>query len=287
MPEQQNDSNWFKWWNYVKEEVGIKNYVKQLFPQYFIIVIPILLSLPIFPLQVLMKHWWGVLILIIIILILILIAAQTFFEYKNDIKHVQKIQQLEEEVERARQEKERLENENEFYALTIEDNQKYFLIMLYRKLGLTESDRISLYYRNSIDKDFEIVARYSTSNRFKEHSRPSYPHDQGYISKCWETKDDDFYVEAIPEASYTENIDYFASEMNMAPETLRHLKMKSRAFYIKNVKDKNRDKSIGVIVIESINSKIANLNEKQLKSKLDSDMMEYLYQLMDNKLRGN
>lgn len=283
MPEQQNDSNWFKWWNYVKEEVGIKNYVKQLFPQYFIIVIPILLSLPIFPLQVLMKHWWGVLILII----LILIAAQTFFEYKNDIKHVQKIQQLEEEVERARQEKERLENENEFYALTIEDNQKYFLIMLYRKLGLTESDRISLYYRNSIDKDFEIVARYSTSNRFKEHSRPSYPHDQGYISKCWETKDDDFYVEAIPEASYTENIDYFASEMNMAPETLRHLKMKSRAFYIKNVKDKNRDKSIGVIVIESINSKIANLNEKQLKSKLDSDMMEYLYQLMDNKLRGN
>lgn len=285
MPEQQNDSNWFKWWNYVKEEVGIKNYVKQLFPQYFIIVIPILLSLPIFPLQVLMKHWWGVLILIIIILILI--AAQTFFEYKNDIKHVQKIQQLEEEVERARQEKERLENENEFYALTIEDNQKYFLIMLYGKLGLTESDRISLYYRNSIDKDFEIVARYSTSNRFKEHSRPSYPHDQGYISKCWETKDDDFYVEAIPEASYTENIDYFASEMNMAPETLRHLKMKSRAFYIKNVKDKNRDKSIGVIVIESINSKIANLNEKQLKSKLDSDMMEYLYQLMDNKLRGN
>lgn len=285
MPEQQNDSNWFKWWNYVKEEVGIKNYVKQLFPKYFIIVIPILLSLPILPLQVLMKHWWGVLILIIIILLLI--AAQTFFEYKNDIKYVQKIQQLEEEVERARQEKERLENENEFYALTIEDNQKYFLIMLYRKLGLTESDRISLYYRNSIDKDFEIVARYSTSNRFKEHSRPSYPHDQGYISKCWETKDDDFYVEAIPEASYTENIDYFASEMNMVPETLRHLKMKSRAFYIKNVKDKNRDKSIGVIVIESINSRIANLSEKQLKSKLDSDMMEYLYQLMDNKLRGN
>lgn len=195
--------------------------------------------------------------------------------------------QLEEEVEGARQEKERLENENEFYALTIEDNQKYFLIMLYRKLELTESDRISLYYRNSIDKDFEIVARYSTSNRFKEHSRPSYPHDQGYISKCWETKDDDFYVEAIPEVSYTENIDYFASEMNMDPETLRHLKMKSRAFYIKNVKDKNRDKSIGVIVIESINSKIANLSERQLKSRLDSDMMEYLYQLMNNKLRGN
>lgn len=285
MPEQQNDSNWFKWWNYVKEEVGIKNYVKQLFPQYLIIVIPILLSLPILPLKVLMKHWWGVLILIIIILILI--AAQTFFEYKNDIKHVQKIQQLEEEVEGARQEKERLENENEFYALTIEDNQKYFLIMLYRKLELTESDRISLYYRNSIDKDFEIVARYSTSNSFKEHSRPSYPHDQGYISKCWETKDDDFYVEAIPEVSYTENIDYFASEMNMDPETLRHLKMKSRAFYIKNVKDKNRDKSIGVIVIESINSKIANLSERQLKSRLDSDMMEYLYQLMNNKLRGN
>ena len=53
------------------------------------------------------------------------------------------------------------------------------------------------------------------------------------------------------------------------------------------MKDKNRDKSIGVIVIESINSKIANLNEKQLKNKLDSDTMEYLYQLMDNKLRGN
>ena len=94
-------------------------------------------------------------------------------------------------------------------------------------------------------------------------------------------------MDDIPEESYTVNIDYFAGEMNMDPETLRHLKMQSRAFYIKNVKDKNRDKSIGVIVIESINSKIANLNEKQLKNKLDSDTMEYLYQLMDNKLRGN
>ena len=280
MPEQQNNSNWFKWLNYVKEEVGVKNYIKQLVPQYVLIIIPILLSLPNW-----IANFWGITFLIIIFFVLI--AFQTFLEYKNDIEHVQKIQQLEEEIERARQEKRRLENENEFYALTIEDNQKYFLIMLYRKLGLTESDRISLYYRNSIDKDFEIVARYSTSNRFKEHSRPSYPHDQGYISKCWETKDDDFYVEAIPEASYTENIDYFAGEMNMDPETLRHLKMQSRAFYIKNVKDKNRDKSIGVIVIESINSKIANLNEKQLKNKLDSDTMESLYQLMDNKLRGN
>ncbi|EGD31125.1 hypothetical protein [Streptococcus sanguinis] len=280
MPEQQNNSNWFKWLNYVKEEVGVKNYIKQLVPQYVLIIIPILLSLPNW-----IANFWGITFLIIIFFVLI--AFQTFLEYKNDIEHVQKIQQLEEEIERARQEKRRLENENEFYALTIEDNQKYFLIMLYRKLGLTESDRISLYYRNSIDKDFEIVARYSTSNRFKEHSRPSYPHDQGYISKCWETKDDDFYVDDIPEESYTVNIDYFAGEMNMDPETLRHLKMQSRAFYIKNVKDKNRDKSIGVIVIESINSKIANLNEKQLKNKLDSDTMEYLYQLMDNKLRGN
>ena len=280
MPEQQNNSNWFKWLNYVKEEVGVKNYIKQLVPQYVLIIIPILLSLPNW-----IANFWGITFLIIIFFVLI--AFQTFLEYKNDIEHVQKIQQLEEEIERARQEKRRLENENEFYALTIEDNQKYFLIMLYRKLGLTESDRISLYYRNSIDKDFEIVARYSTSNRFNEHSRPSYPHDQGYISKCWETKDDDFYVDDIPEESYTVNIDYFAGEMNMDPETLRHLKMQSRAFYIKNVKDKNSDKSIGVIVIESINSKIANLNEKQLKNKLDSDTMEYLYQLMDNKLRGN
>ena len=226
MPEQQNNSNWFKWLNYVKEEVGVKNYIKQLVPQYVLIIIPILLSLPNW-----IANFWGITFLIIIFFVLI--AFQTFLEYKNDIEHVQKIQQLEEEIERARQEKRRLENENEFYALTIEDNQKYFLIMLYRKLGLTESDRISLYYRNSIDKDFEIVARYSTSNRFKEHSRPSYPHDQGYISKCWETKDDDFYVDDIPEESYTVNIDYFAGEMNMDPETLRHLKMQSRAFYIK------------------------------------------------------
>ena len=164
MPEQQNNSNWFKWLNYVKEEVGVKNYIKQLVPQYVLIIIPILLSLPNW-----IANFWGITFLIIIFFVLI--AFQTFLEYKNDIEHVQKIQQLEEEIERARQEKRRLENENEFYALTIEDNQKYFLIMLYRKLGLTESDRISLYYRNSIDKDFEIVARYSTSNRFKEHSR--------------------------------------------------------------------------------------------------------------------
>lgn len=216
-----------------------------------------------------------------------MIIAQIYIEYKKDIENIQKIKKLKEEVSIVKQEKESVENEKEFYALTIEDNQKYFLIMLYRKLGLMESDRISLYYRNSIDKDFEIVARYSTSNRFKDHSRPTYPHNQGYISKCWETKDDDFYISNIPEESYTVNIEHFAKEMKMDVSTLKNLKMKSRSFYIKNVKNNTRDKSIGVVVIESINPNIANLSEKQLKAKLDSDTMEYLYQLMDNKLRGN
>ncbi|HHK5584246.1 TPA: hypothetical protein ACQUIC_001452 [Streptococcus mutans] len=281
---ERNDGDFFTWWNHVKN-IGIKNYVKQLLPQCFIIVIPILLSLPILPLQVLMKHWWGVLILIIIFLILI--TSQIYIEYKKDVENIQKVKRLEEKISVVKQEKESIENEKEFYALTIEDNQKYFLVMLYRKLDLTESDRISLYYRNSIDKDFEIVARYSTSNRFKDHSRPSYPHDQGYISKCWETKDDDFYIANIPEESYTINIEYFAKEMKMDIDTLNNLKMKSRSFYIKNVKNNTRDKSIGVVVIESINPNIGNLSEKQLKAKLDSNTMEYLYQLMDNKLRGN
>lgn len=276
---EHNYGDFFTWWNYVKS-IGVKNYVKQLLPQYLLIIIPILLSLPTW-----IEHWWAILTLIIIFLILII--AQIYIEYKKDIENIQKIKKLKEEVSIVKQEKESVENEKEFYALTIEDNQKYFLIMLYRKLGLMESDRISLYYRNSIDKDFEIVARYSTSNRFKDHSRPTYPHNQGYISKCWETKDDDFYISNIPEESYTVNIEHFAKEMKMDVSTLKNLKMKSRSFYIKNVKNNTRDKSIGVVVIESINPNIANLSEKQLKVKLDSDTMEYLYQLMDNKLRGN
>lgn len=276
---EHNYGDFFTWWNYVKS-IGVKNYVKQLLPQYLLIIIPILLSLPTW-----IEHWWAILTLIIIFLILII--AQIYIEYKKDIENIQKIKKLKEEVSIVKQEKESVENEKEFYALTIEDNQKYFLIMLYRKLGLMESDRISLYYRNSIDKDFEIVARYSTSNRFKDHSRPTYPHNQGYISKCWETKDDDFYISNIPEESYTVNIEHFAKEMKMDVSTLKNLKMKSRSFYIKSVKNNTRDKSIGVVVIESINPNIANLSEKQLKAKLDSDTMEYLYQLMDNKLRGN
>lgn len=266
------------WVNYVKEQ-GFGTYFKALIPQFLVITIPIFVSLPEWASNFLGMSFIGVILFLLLI-------VQIYIEYRKDIRNLHEVSSLQTELESIQEAKEKVENEKEFYALTIEDNQRYFLIMLFRKLGLSESDRISLYYRNSMEKDFDIVARYSTSNSFKDHSRPTYPHDQGYISKCWETKDDDFYIDNIPEESYLVNIEYFAAQINMSVKTLQGLKMKSRSFYVKNIKNSSRDRSIGVIVIESVKPKIAKLNREKLREYLDSVTMEYLYQLMDNKLRG-
>lgn len=48
---EHNYGDFFTWWNYVKS-IGVKNYVKQLLPQYLLIIIPILLSLPTW-----IEHW--------------------------------------------------------------------------------------------------------------------------------------------------------------------------------------------------------------------------------------
>ena len=63
--------------------------------------------------------------------------------------------------------------------------------------------------------------------------------------------------------------------------------MKSRSFYVRNIYDESQEKTFGVLVIESIDTKIGNFSSKEeITKRLDDDplIMPYLYYLMNNNL---
>lgn len=140
------------------------------------------------------------------------------------------------------------------------------LAYLFQKLSLTNNERITLY--KFINDEFYVLGRYSMSNERSKRSRKSYK-KEGLIFKAW---NESFYFtnSGIPypeEKNRTKFRKGYYKKLNeiatIDEETVWNMKMKSRSFYIKALKDLNGLGQTSIIVIESINDKAFE------KSKID------------------
>lgn len=195
-----------------------------------------------------------------------------------------KIKKLKEKIK----EQSELERELEIADEINENHLKSFLIFLTNELKLLRSERISVYYRNEKNSDFEIISRYSLNPSYISKGRQSYEKDKGFIAKCWEGDSEDFIKilsEVGTEEYYTEQdaVGYTRSEID-------GLTMKPRLFYVLNV-SKPDCPSIGVVVIESTSDKLDKyrraVEEERIRELLRKDMLRYiglLYDLMDKKI---
>lgn len=127
------------------------------------------------------------------------------------------------------------------------------LAYLFQKLGLSNNERITLY--KFIKDEFFVLGRYSTSHEKRKRSRKSYK-KEGLIFRAW-NESKYFKNSGIPlpaskrtkfKSGYYKIIN---AEAQIDEETVWNIKMKSRSFYIKTLKDLNGLEQTSIIVIES------------------------------------
>lgn len=132
----------------------------------------------------------------------------------------------------------------------IETNLAY----LSEKIKLGSEGRITLY--KFIDDQFYILGRYSENPEFKKRSRESYP-KEGLIYKAWQ-EGKFCKITGIPAPANKKSkfkSGYFRTLYDIAPikeETVWNMRMKSRCFYLKTLKDLSSLENNSIIVIESI-----------------------------------
>lgn len=136
------------------------------------------------------------------------------------------------------------------------------------QLNFEMSERICIYLFEDQNKDFELIARYSSHYEFNLHTdaRKRYPSDSGVIGHVWSKGIHNGYIRDnnLPE-SQKKYEDYLNKTYNIPHAISRKFRMKARdiaGFLIRDIKFR----PIGVIIFES-----------QTPNKLDDKIIERVY----------
>lgn len=202
---------------------------------------------------------WG-LFLIVVILTIFQISKQV-----NESKTINKIEKdKNEEIQNLKKEKgkldiaiQKLENNLAKINSNSIDIVEIHLAYLSEKMNFTNNERITLY--KFINDNFYVLGRYSKNPELKGRSRNSYK-KEGLIFKAW--NESKFFKNSgipIPDTRRTKFKTGYYKVLNtissIDEETVWNMKMKSRSFYIKTLKDLNGLEQTSILVIESINDK--------------------------------
>ena len=223
-------------------------------------------------------------------------AEDEIISLNDEIEEKQdQINDLELRLQSYRKKHDKLTETIGMYSGILDSNIQKFIFQLFKSLELGHHDRISLYRRDEIKSDFVILTRHSKNEEFKKQARQTYPHDEGFISKCWGSEPI-FYIDMMDPFPNVEDEDgfnayfekYYSNRgIKFNPDVLRNISMKSRSFYVRNIYNESQEKTFGVLVIESIDPKIGNFSSgEEITKRLDDDplIMPYLYYLMNNNL---
>lgn len=141
------------------------------------------------------------------------------------------------------------------------------LAYLFEKMNLKNSERISLY--KFIDDKFYVLGRFSSNPELRKRGRSSYK-KEGLIFKAWQLGNY-FKNSGIPIPNISSRSKfrrgYYKVLNEIAPieeETVWKMRMKSRSFYLKALKDSSNVENTSIIVIESQNENGFQLNEIDL-----------------------
>ena len=187
--------------------------------------------------------WW--------VLILTIISSGFYIikqsNYSSSIERIEKDKKVLEEKIQGLENKLAKINSNSIEIVEIH------LAYLFQKLGLSNNERITLY--KFINDEFFVLGRYSTNHEKRKRSRKSYK-KEGLIFRAW-NESKYFKNNGIPASSTRRGkfkSGYYKiinAEAPIDEETVWNMKMKSRSFYIKTLKDLNGLEQTSIIVIES------------------------------------
>lgn len=210
--------------------------------------------------------------------------------YRNEIKELEgNIKSLEANIKTLEDERDDANSYSEEVGLYLESLPPVFLKNVSIFLGLKNCDRISLYVLNSEEngEEFRIIGRYSENPKFRRIVREKYPSDCGYIAKCLNNNNGNPYFvrEGLPKnlEKYVERV---SKETGMSVDLIKNLSMKSRSYFTRVIKDSS-DLNVGILVIESMNSKF-HITSDEMNNNLEKLSIPYMSALLDvsNKIKG-
>jgi hypothetical protein len=127
----------------------------------------------------------------------------------------------------------------------------YLYVMATRRgLGFTSSDRISLYSRDPTTESFLMLGRYSSNEEYRQIGRKFYPTDQGFIGRAWLHEEccvADFPSRSLDEAGFLDE----CAKLGIGKDVAMRLRMPSRFFFGRKIRDLSGTRALGVVMIES------------------------------------
>lgn len=115
-------------------------------------------------------------------------------------------------------------------------------------LKFRNTDRISLYAHDGQSNQFVQLARFSLNPIWDQKSGRSYPASEGCIAKAWQ--ESVYFISDYP-AELGDYLDH--SEADGVPrDTAAKMRMKSRLYYGRSVRDLSGDRALAVLIIESV-----------------------------------
>lgn len=164
----------------------------------------------------------------------------------------EKINELNLKIESLSQEKTMLEDRivkasRDFYDMF----EMRLATLAKEKLKLDMSDRVSVYRHYKDKGHFQMIGRYSPNASLGRNGRVIYPDGEGYIGMAWQHGK--HYVKDLPKCGNNKSryISRVAKEANIDKDVLASIKMPSRCYYARTIKDMSDLHPIAVIVIES------------------------------------
>jgi hypothetical protein len=125
-----------------------------------------------------------------------------------------------------------------------------YLFALAKGLEFQNTDRISLYVNDAKTNQFVQLGRFSFKPAWNTNGRKVYPANCGCIGRAWDQ--DEYFANDYPNPD--DNFEAYATrceEDGIARPLLETLRMRSRLYYGKTVRDMSGRHAVAVLIIES------------------------------------
>ena len=136
---------------------------------------------------------------------------------------------------------------------------------LSRRLNFKHSERVSVYKHE--ESRFSMLGRHCDDPILHEAGRGIYPDDEGCIGKAW--REGEAFLNDLPDpdADFPGYCKATNEYVRMRKRELKALRMKSRSYYAKALR--NADRKVAVIVFESNDS--SGINREEIDAVLEQD----------------
>jgi hypothetical protein len=152
--------------------------------------------------------------------------------------------------------KQRLENHLDIQKKLTSNILQKSLIVIFSRIQLTNSERISLFMPNEERKNYTIIGRFTTRTSCSNIRNTRYTLYKSLLDRALNHDVNDFFIEELPEFDDPNYLEHLNSRIDekISSNNKSRMRMRPRSFFLKTIMDDG--KQVGVLMLESTSPKI-------------------------------